>query len=148
MSSEKGFTLVEVVISALIITIVLVSLIQGMTLAAIGRSLDDQRAQVLGIVKYQMELTLSQGYDSLSQGTVNFIYADEIPNTNLTVAVRVEDVNDPDFVLLYPNPNQNPAVDYRELTITGTWTPPMTGVTERVTLVQYVTPHSNSVWNE
>lgn len=148
MKSNKGFSLIEVIISALVLTLVFVGLIHGLTIAALERSLDDQRSIALGLARFHMEETMSAGFASLQQGTTNFSYSDEIPNANLVVSVRIQDVNDTDFETLYPNQASNPATDYRTVTVTSQWTPPSTHAQELVSLENLVTPNSNSVINE
>lgn len=146
--SQEGFTLVEAMISLVIVGVLLAGLIHGMTLAALQRNLHDQREQVLGVVRFHMETAALSDYGSMVQGTTQFNYPDEIPNSNLVVKVRVQDIDDADFDGLYPDPNDDPGTDYRYVTVTGIWTPPASGVEETIVIGNYITPNSNSIWNE
>lgn len=148
MNNNKGFSLIEVIISALVLTLVFVGLIHGLTVAALERSLDDQRSIALGLARFHMEESMSAGFAGMQQGTTNFSYTNEIPNSNLVVSVRIQDVNDSDFEALYPSQASNPATDYRTVTVTSQWTPPSTHVQELISLVNLATPNSNSVMNE
>lgn len=144
----NGFSLIEVIISSLVLTVVFVGMIHGLTVAALERSLDDQRSVALGLARFHMEQTVAAGYSVMQQGTTQFSYSDEIPNANLVVAVRVQDINDADFDVLYSSPVNNPLTDYRLLTVTSTWTSPATHAAESIVLTNLLTPNNQSVMNE
>ncbi len=79
MKRERGFTLIEVLISLAVMGVIAVAFLGGLTTASKGLSITDERQTGQNLAETQMEFIRQQGYNSELPPQYQKLPAGEIP---------------------------------------------------------------------
>ncbi len=117
LSSEGGVTLVEVLVSIVILSIVMLGGLQFFVVGAARVNREAHRRAAVGLARGRMEELVREPYDSVVSGSETGLSLDDIVCSRVT---RVRYVDDPGDGL--GADDSDDSLDYKEVTVVVLWT--------------------------
>lgn len=106
--SERGFTLLEIIIAMFILTVALLSLVSVTVMVIKGNSLSKQMTTATTLARDKLEATKNQSYTNIAAGTESFDPSGLAAGTFYTRTLVVN--------------NNTPANNMKTVTVTVSWT--------------------------
>lgn len=120
-SAERGFSLIEVMISVILVTITFTGIFATYTTSRVIQNDIDERAKALFITQRKLEEKATLDYEELEEGYDFDIYEDEM-RSDLWLITSVEAVPDEDVESLWTRfPNVDPGAAYKVITVQAMW---------------------------